>query len=180
MSDGGVGRNDPCLCGSGRKFKRCCLLRGGYWPAIPAALSQGPARNPFCWSAAGPYGRSAPPRQHATAFDGLRPEEPDDQPKPPPPDTVPLLPVEVGLHYTYAEPFGEAEVTFIFPAGKTFLLEGDEPILVEDLKAGDRVRLKEGQTRRPSGRSLPRNYPGGKSRTSGSTHESRAMSRPPR
>jgi uncharacterized protein YecA (UPF0149 family) len=21
---GRVGRNDPCLCGSGRKFKRCC------------------------------------------------------------------------------------------------------------------------------------------------------------
>jgi uncharacterized protein YecA (UPF0149 family) len=21
-----VGRNDPCPCGSGRKFKRCCLL----------------------------------------------------------------------------------------------------------------------------------------------------------
>jgi SEC-C motif-containing protein len=23
----GVGRNDPCPCGSGRKFKRCCLLK---------------------------------------------------------------------------------------------------------------------------------------------------------
>lgn len=22
-----VGRNDPCPCGSGQKFKRCCLLR---------------------------------------------------------------------------------------------------------------------------------------------------------
>lgn len=22
-----VGRNDPCPCGSGRKFKRCCGLR---------------------------------------------------------------------------------------------------------------------------------------------------------
>jgi uncharacterized protein YecA (UPF0149 family) len=21
----GVGRNDPCPCGSGKKFKRCCL-----------------------------------------------------------------------------------------------------------------------------------------------------------
>ncbi|HEX8409585.1 MAG TPA: SEC-C metal-binding domain-containing protein [Thermoanaerobaculia bacterium] len=25
MADGDVGRNDPCLCGSGRKYKRCCL-----------------------------------------------------------------------------------------------------------------------------------------------------------
>lgn len=22
-----IGRNDPCLCGSGRKFKKCCLWR---------------------------------------------------------------------------------------------------------------------------------------------------------
>jgi hypothetical protein len=26
-SDAGVGRNDPCPCGSGRKFKRCCARR---------------------------------------------------------------------------------------------------------------------------------------------------------
>ena len=24
-----VGRNDPCPCGSGRKFKHCCLKRRG-------------------------------------------------------------------------------------------------------------------------------------------------------
>jgi uncharacterized protein YecA (UPF0149 family) len=24
----GVGRNDPCPCGSGKKFKKCCLHRG--------------------------------------------------------------------------------------------------------------------------------------------------------
>ncbi len=23
-----VGRNTPCPCGSGRKYKKCCLLRG--------------------------------------------------------------------------------------------------------------------------------------------------------
>ena len=23
-----VGRNDPCPCGSGRKYKHCCLRRG--------------------------------------------------------------------------------------------------------------------------------------------------------
>jgi uncharacterized protein YecA (UPF0149 family) len=22
-----VGRNDPCPCGSGKKYKRCCLLK---------------------------------------------------------------------------------------------------------------------------------------------------------
>ncbi len=25
-----LGRNDPCPCGSIRKFKNCCLRRGGY------------------------------------------------------------------------------------------------------------------------------------------------------
>lgn len=24
---GRVGRNDPCPCGSGKKFKKCCLLK---------------------------------------------------------------------------------------------------------------------------------------------------------
>src|SRR5262249_10160451 len=26
-ADGRVGRNDPCACGSGRKYKRCCLAQ---------------------------------------------------------------------------------------------------------------------------------------------------------
>ena len=33
-----VGRNDPCPCGSGRKFKRCCLDRA------PTRVSSGPPR----------------------------------------------------------------------------------------------------------------------------------------
>jgi hypothetical protein len=30
----GIGRNDPCPCGSGKKFKKCCLatVRVGQWP----------------------------------------------------------------------------------------------------------------------------------------------------
>jgi len=23
-----IGRNDPCPCGSGKKYKKCCLLKG--------------------------------------------------------------------------------------------------------------------------------------------------------
>jgi uncharacterized protein YecA (UPF0149 family) len=30
LRNGKVGRNDPCPCGSGKKFKRCCLT-----PAAP-------------------------------------------------------------------------------------------------------------------------------------------------
>ena len=28
MSTGSTGRNDPCPCGSGKKYKRCCLKTG--------------------------------------------------------------------------------------------------------------------------------------------------------
>jgi SWIM/SEC-C metal-binding protein len=28
-----VGRNDPCPCGSGRKFKRCCVAQPARLPA---------------------------------------------------------------------------------------------------------------------------------------------------
>src|SRR5215203_6051770 len=31
----GVGRNDPCPCGSGKKFKKCCLNRGSLGPSLP-------------------------------------------------------------------------------------------------------------------------------------------------
>ena len=27
-----VGRNDPCTCGSGKKFKNCCMRKGGGSP----------------------------------------------------------------------------------------------------------------------------------------------------
>lgn len=39
-----VGRNDPCPCGSGRKFKRCCLVRGPA-PRAGRALAEIEARN---------------------------------------------------------------------------------------------------------------------------------------
>ncbi|MHB1015494.1 MAG: YecA family protein, partial [Desulfurivibrionaceae bacterium] len=34
-----IGRNDPCFCGSGKKFKKCCLgtrASGPVQPAIPS------------------------------------------------------------------------------------------------------------------------------------------------
>jgi hypothetical protein len=34
-----VGRNDPCPCGSGKKFKRCCLQRCASQPAAPRKRS---------------------------------------------------------------------------------------------------------------------------------------------
>jgi hypothetical protein len=34
----GVGRNDPCPCGSGKKYKKCCLDRGALRPSLPGLL----------------------------------------------------------------------------------------------------------------------------------------------
>jgi hypothetical protein len=36
-----IGRNDPCPCGSGLKFKKCCLRKEAM-PAQPQAAQQGP------------------------------------------------------------------------------------------------------------------------------------------
>jgi hypothetical protein len=33
-----VGRNDPCPCGSGKKFKKCCLGRESLRPSLPGLL----------------------------------------------------------------------------------------------------------------------------------------------
>jgi hypothetical protein len=89
--------------------------------------------------------RSSPRQdQYSGAFDDGIPGESDDYPEPPPFDTVPLLPVEIGLHYTYPEPFGEAEVTYILPAGQPYILASGEEILNDDLKPGMRICLKDG------------------------------------
>ena len=43
-----VGRNDPCPCGSGKKYKKCCIDKGGSTPdatAPVAAPAGGPARD---------------------------------------------------------------------------------------------------------------------------------------
>ena len=39
MTADGVGRNDPCPCGSGRKFKKCCLNRDSAVSAVPPDIS---------------------------------------------------------------------------------------------------------------------------------------------
>jgi hypothetical protein len=62
MSDLRVGRNDPCPCGSGKKFKKCCLLRQangppptngtGLRPQSGSQFSRGPTApgSPTFWS----------------------------------------------------------------------------------------------------------------------------------
>jgi hypothetical protein len=146
MSGVRVGRNDPCPCGSGKKFKKCCLqARNSYSVTTPVRSAAPPARGSFARAPAPVGARNGPPPRMPALFDDLPAGTADEQPDAPKVDAVQLMPVEVGLHYTFPEPFGKAEVTFIFPGGKCFELENNDPILVEELRVGDRVILQDGQ-----------------------------------
>src|SRR5437773_953757 len=35
MSASKLGRNDPCHCGSGKKYKKCCLIKAAYVDPTP-------------------------------------------------------------------------------------------------------------------------------------------------
>jgi len=35
-----IGRNDPCSCGSGKKYKRCCLIRQELDAQAQAAIEE--------------------------------------------------------------------------------------------------------------------------------------------
>jgi hypothetical protein len=52
------GRNDPCHCGSGKKYKQCCLEKDA--AAARAARAQAPATAETAASASGP---ASPPRR---------------------------------------------------------------------------------------------------------------------
>jgi hypothetical protein len=54
MSGKGISRNDPCPCGSGRKFKHCCIGKGIDWQARRPAGTR-------MFQAAAPRPRAAPP-----------------------------------------------------------------------------------------------------------------------
>jgi tetratricopeptide (TPR) repeat protein len=65
MSDAAIRRNDPCPCGSGRKFKQCCLGAG---EAGASSGTGGPARPGSGPAATAPAAaRGVPPRATAVA-----------------------------------------------------------------------------------------------------------------
>src|SRR5260221_117468 len=41
-----LGPNDPCFCGSGKKLKKCCKLRG-YWTAPGILISERKYKQPW-------------------------------------------------------------------------------------------------------------------------------------
>jgi hypothetical protein len=139
MNELRVGRNELCPCGSGKKFKKCCLTRDHNSSSGPLPMN----RRPFAQTFNAVYRQE--PDQFAAAISAD--EDDSDEvglPPPPLPSAVPVLPVEVAVAYTYQEPFGTAEVTYIFPAGQTFILKNDQSIENDYLKPGMQILLKDG------------------------------------
>ncbi|MBY0514150.1 MAG: HINT domain-containing protein [Gemmataceae bacterium] len=68
----------------------------------------------------------------------------DDDPDLPDPSDAEVLPVEIGLRYTYPEPFGIAEVSHVLPAGRIYRLADGREIVNDDLEPGMQVVLKDG------------------------------------
>jgi hypothetical protein len=42
-----IGRNDPCPCGSGRKYKQCCLTKDAKAESEAIEIARRRAENPF-------------------------------------------------------------------------------------------------------------------------------------
>lgn len=119
MAERKLGRNDRCPCGSGRKFKNCCLNSR-------------------------PFGMSMERysvRQPQEVYGEMRPT-----PKPQPNGTHrSIMPkVRVGVEYTFEEPFGKADVSYSFSAGRTIVLEDGNVTWAEFLKPGMRMKLEDG------------------------------------
>src|SRR4051794_12520070 len=61
MSDKGISRNDPCPCGSGKKFKNCCISKGidrqpvGSRRLLPAVAPRPRHASPPGFAALGPF-----------------------------------------------------------------------------------------------------------------------------
>ena len=64
-----LGRNEPCRCGSGRKYKRCCLDKDESEARV--ALAKAIAESPEPSPDAAPASRRAP--KHETSSPGGRP-----------------------------------------------------------------------------------------------------------
>src|SRR5262249_25898396 len=120
MNRGGIGRNDPCFCGSGKKYKHCCIHRetSGY------PLESYSVRQPRQV----PHDGAALRLTKASAKEGT------------PRSDMPA--VRVGVEYVFDEPFGKAYVSYSFSVRKTIVLESGDVTWVEFLQPGMRFKLE--------------------------------------
>src|SRR5712692_6539705 len=86
MSRGGIGRNDPCPCGSGKKYKQCCIHRQALGYALESYSVRQPRQVPHDGAAL--RLTTAPARNGAPRSD--------------------MPAVRVGVEYEFDEAFGKA------------------------------------------------------------------------
>jgi hypothetical protein len=118
-----VGRNGLCPCGSGRKSKRCCQNQ----------LAAGGAGRITAFEKARPVFGDGAETRHNSPQPALRRGERDGQP-------IERIPI----HYTYAEPFGQAECVYCFPVDQQIILDNGSVIPARWLQAGMLFRMEDG------------------------------------
>ncbi|MCI0641982.1 MAG: SEC-C domain-containing protein, partial [Gemmataceae bacterium] len=115
MNDTHVGRNEPCPCGSGKKFKHCCHARS--------------------------FGNGIPqPRPVPT--DGAFLRRGPEPPRKPAPQLKPIT--RVAVEYAIADAMGKADVTFCYELGTPIIMGDGNVLPVEYLKPGMQFRLEDG------------------------------------
>ncbi len=117
MSTARISRNDPCPCGSGRKFKHCCHANS--------------------------FGNGVP-RPRPVPTDGAFLRRGPEPPRKPPPQLKPIA--RVAVEYAISDALGKAEVSFCYELGTPIIMADGNVLPVEYLKPGMQFRLEDGGT----------------------------------
>jgi hypothetical protein len=170
MSRGGLGRNDPCPCGSGKKYKKCCHPRTFPDFSKPNAGLPDPIEELDATSRAWSRQEAQIPHDANATIDtaDVGRTRALCAPLPPSGDTLPgtLAPpsplqvetkyqqiragnpegaTEVVVEYTYPDLFGFAEVRAVFDADDDFRLVDGRVVSVLDLFRGMQVQMSRGR-----------------------------------
>jgi hypothetical protein len=121
MAERNLSRNDPCPCGSGKKYKHCCIHRQASGYALESHSVRQPRQVPHDGAAL---------RLTTTPAKNGAPRS--DMPA-----------VRVGVEYEFDEPFGKATVSYNFSVRRTIFLESGDAIWVEFLQPGMRFKLED-------------------------------------
>jgi hypothetical protein len=172
MSRGGLGRNDPCFCGSGKKYKKCCYPRTFPDFSQPNAGLPDPFEESEATYRAFDCQEEQLPRDQNVTIDmvdvdrtrllcvPLAPygdlEALPGTLAPPTPlqieskyqeirDGNPEGATEVVVEYTYPDMFGFAELRAVFDADDSFQLVDGRAVSVLDLFRGMQVQMSRGR-----------------------------------
>jgi hypothetical protein len=115
MSTARISRNDPCYCGSGKKFKHCCHTR---------SFANGM------------------PQPRPVPTDGASLRLAPEPPRTPPLHRNPVT--RVPVEYEISETTGKAEVAFCYDLGTLVILSNGDVIPIEHLEPGMQFRLEDG------------------------------------